>query len=104
MSSLTKKFIKGNPYYYLRECRRVDGHPKIVWQEYIGTPQTLALRLTNPRPEEVVLREFGASTAAVDFAQQLEIVSIIDRHVPKLGRQGPSVGEYLLVACINRCV
>jgi transposase len=82
----------------------VDGHPKIVWQEYIGTPQTLALRLTNPRPEEVVIREFGASTAAFDFAQQLEIVSIIDRHVPKLGHQGPSVGEYLLVACINRCV
>ena len=23
---------------------------------------------------------------------------------PKLGHQGPSVGEYLLVPCINRCV
>jgi hypothetical protein len=84
MPSLTKKHIKGGSYYYLRECRRVNGHPKIVWQEYIGTSQKLALRLTNSRPDEVVVREFGASTAAYDIAQQLQIVSIIDRHVPKL--------------------
>ena len=104
MSSLTKKLIKGRPYYYLRECRRVNGRPKIVWQEYIGTPQQLAIRLTNPKPEEVVVREFGASTAAFDIAQQLQVVSLIDRHIPKQGNQGPSVGEYLLVACLNRCV
>jgi transposase len=104
MASLTKKFIKGRPYYYLRECRRVDGKPKIVWQEYIGTPQQLSLRLTNPRPQEIIVREFGASAATFDMAQKLDIVSIIDRHVPKEGNQGPSVGEYLLVACLNRCV
>jgi transposase len=104
MSSLTKKLIKGRPYYYLRECRRVNGKPKIVWQEYIGTPQQLALRLTSPKPQEIIVREFGASAASFDIAQQLEIVSFIDRHVPKEGNQGPSVGEYLLVACLNRCV
>jgi transposase len=104
MPSLTKKLIKGRPYYYLRECRRVNGKPKIVWQEYIGSPQQLFLRLTQPKPQEVVVREFGASVAAFDMAQQLEMVSVIDRHVPKHGAQGPSVGEYLLVACLNRCV
>ena len=104
MASLTKKFIKGRPYYYLRECRRVNGKPKIVWQEYIGTPQQLALRLTNPRPQEIIVREFGASAAAFDIAQQLQVVSLIDRYVPKEGSQGPSVGEYLLIACVNRCV
>jgi hypothetical protein len=76
MSSLTKKLIKGRAYYYLRECRRVNGKPKIVWQEYIGTPQQLALRLTNPKPKEIVVREFGASTAAFDIAQQLQVVSL----------------------------
>ena len=104
MPSLTKKLIKGRPYYYLRECRRVDGKPKIVWQEYIGTPQQLAFRLTTPKPKEIIVREFGASAATFDIARQLEVVSIIDRHVPKEGSQGPSVGEYLLVACLNRCV
>ena len=29
MASLTAKRIKGRTYYYLRECQRVDGKPKI---------------------------------------------------------------------------
>jgi transposase len=32
------------------------------------------------------------------------VVATIDRHVPKRGRQGPSVGQYLLLAALNRCV
>jgi len=104
MPSLTEKIISGRPYYYLRECQRVNGKPKIVWQEYIGTRQQLVQRLTNPTPREIVVREFGALVAAFDIAQQLDIVSAVDRHVPKRGDQGPSVGEYLLIACLNRCV
>lgn len=104
MPSLTEKIIRGRPYYYLRECQRVNGKPKIVWQEYIGTRQQLVQRLTNPEPKEIVVREFGALVAAFDIAQHLDIVPTIDRHVPKRGDQGPSVGEYLLIACLNRCV
>lgn len=104
MPSLTEKIIRGRPYYYLRECQRVNGKPKIVWQEYIGTRQQLVKRLTNPVPKEIAIREFGALVAAFDIAQQLKIVPIIDRHVPKRGDQGPTVGEYLLIACLNRCV
>jgi hypothetical protein len=73
MASLTKKLIGGRPYYYLRECRRVNGKPKIVWQEYIGTPQQLVVRLTRPEPQEAVIREFGAVAAAFDMAEQLGI-------------------------------
>lgn len=36
MPSLTRKLIKGRPYYYARWCRRVDGHPKIVKTLYLG--------------------------------------------------------------------
>lgn len=104
MASLTQKLIGGKPYYYLRECRRVNGKPKIVWQEYIGTPQQLVLRLTRPDPQEAVIREFGALVAAFHMAQQLDIAATIDRHIPKRGTQGPSVGQYLLVATLNRCV
>jgi hypothetical protein len=32
------------------------------------------------------------------------VVATIDRHVPKRGHQGPSVGQYLLLAALNRCV
>src|SRR5207253_10143886 len=33
-----------------------------------------------------------------------DVVAIIDRHVPKRGTQGPSVGQYLLLAALNRCL
>src|SRR3989338_8614380 len=90
MPSLTKKIIHGKPYYYLRECQRVDGRPKIVWTHYIGSAQNLLDKLTHPEPLRVSVREFGASVASFAIAQSLNIVEIIDRHVPKQGAQGPS--------------
>jgi transposase len=104
MASLTKKIIRGKPYYYLRESKRVNGKPKIVSTIYLGPPQRLLDRLLRPEPAKVALSEFGASAAVFALAQALEVVATIDRHVPKRGVQGPSVGEYLLVAALNRCI
>lgn len=104
MASLTKKIIGGKAYYYLRECKRVNGKPKIVSQQYIGSQEQLIARLTNPVPQEGIIRDFGAVVAVYEMAKQLDLVELIDRHVPKRGKQGPSVGEYLMVATINRCL
>jgi len=104
MASLTKKIIRGKPYYYLRESRRVNGKPKIVSTIYLGPPQRLLDRLLRPEPATVALAEFGASAAVFALAQSLEVVATIDRYVPKRGGQGPSVGQYLLVAALNRCL
>jgi transposase len=104
MPSLTKKIIRGRPYYYLRECQRVDGKPKIVWQQYLGSAADLVSRLAAPTPHKAVVREFGGSAACVDIARQLDIAAIVDRHVPKRDSRGPSVGQYLLVAALNRCL
>src|SRR5712691_9531837 len=104
MASLTKKIIRGKPYYYLRESKRVNGKPKIVSTIYLGPPQRLLDRLLRPEPARVALAEFGASAAVLTLAQALEVVATIDRHVPKRGGQGPSVGHYLLIAALNRCI
>jgi transposase len=109
MASLTEKIVHGIPYYYLRECKRVDGKPKIVWQQYIGTRAELVRRLqSGGLPEKVAIREFGASAACLKIAQELDIVGMIDRIVPKAkprrGTPLPSVGQYALIAAINRCV
>ena len=111
MASLVKKIIRGKPYYYARECQRVDGKPKIVWQKYLGRAQDIIEAVTSAgagpgapaQPQEAVLADFGAVAALYDLATRLRIVELIDRHVPKRGR-GPTVGTYLLVAAINRCV
>src|SRR4051794_4732789 len=110
MASLFKKTIRGKTYYYARECRRVDGKPKIVWQKYLGRADDIITALTQPTapattPEKAVITEFGALVALYDLARRLRLVEHIDRHVPaRRGPRGPSVGQYLLVAALNRCL
>src|SRR6266436_10449379 len=97
MPSLTKKTIRGKPYYYLRECQRVDGKPKIVSTIYLGPPQSILDRLMRPEPAQVAIYEFGASAAVWDMAQAIDLLATMDRHVPKRGSQGPSVGQYIQI-------
>jgi len=107
MVSITKKTIRGKPYYYARECQRIDGKPKIVWQQYLGKADDIVAAMTQrpdvPEPAQAMVTEFGAVAALYDLARRLELVEHIDAHVPKRGG-GPSVGTYLLVAVLNRCV
>jgi transposase len=108
---LVKKIIRGKPYYYARECRRVNGKPKIVWQKYLGRAQDIIDAVSGPatataapaQPMEADVSDFGAVAALYDLAIRLRLVEFIDRHVPKRGH-GPTVGTYLLVAALNRCV
>jgi transposase len=109
MASITRKKIRGGTYYYARECKRVDGKPKIVWQKYLGKAEDIISAVTQenvPVPEakkEGLIVDLGAVAALYDLSERLGIVEIIDEHVPKRGK-GPSVGTYMLVATINRCV
>ena len=104
MPSLAKKIIRGRPYYYLRECRRVDGKPKIVWQQYLGSPADLVQRLQGGAVQHAVIREFGASSACLALARQLDVVGIVDRILPKRSKSGLSVGQYVLICILNRCI
>jgi len=104
MPSLTKKIIAGRAYFYLRECKRIDGKPKIVWQQYLGTAEALASKLVAPTPQSAVVREFGASMACFKVAEELKIVEVIDRHCGKRTDTGLSVGQYMLISVLNRCI
>ncbi len=101
------KKSKGHTYYYARECKRVDGKPRITYQKYLGKAERIVAAIEQrskpPPPEEVVITEFGAVAALYDIATRLQLVEIINSHVRKRS-QGLSVGHYMLVAAINRCV
>src|SRR5439155_5691349 len=55
------------------------------------------------RPLFAEEREFGATAALWDTAQQLHLVGTINAHARKR-KQGPSVGAYLLLATLNRAL
>lgn len=104
MTSLIKKRKDGRDYYYAVRSARVDGKPRIVWQKYLGPVEAVIRKLENgtaEAPEYALPFEFGGPAALLAIAQSLDLVGIIDKHVPKRD-QGPTVGEYLLVCALNR--
>jgi len=109
MTSLSKKIINGRPYYYARECKRVNGKPKIVWQKYLGSAEDIVRRCEEQKPGAVIMPdevssiEFGASAALWDLVRRTKIVEFIDKHVPQ-NEQAISIGLYMAIAAVNRCI
>jgi transposase len=105
--SLTKKLINGKAYYYLRFTGRVAGKPKVIRTVYLGRAEDIVAAVQNrrarQRPKRIVLAEFGAVAAVWSLIQQTGLIELVDAHVPKRS-QGPTVGQYLAVAVVNRVV
>ena len=105
MPSLTRKFIKGRSYYYVRHCQRINGKPKIVKTTYLGSLETILQTVegakTPPPPQTAEVLSFGDVVALYDQAAQFRLVELIDAQIPKRD-QGLSAGQYLLLAAINR--
>jgi transposase len=109
VASITAKVVHGRTYYYARECQRINGKPKIVRTVYLGSADDLIAAVLDqqhahaPEPRAVAIAAFGDIVALYDLAQQIGLVELLDRHLPKRD-QGLSVGHYLLLAALNRAV
>jgi transposase len=106
MPSLQGYSVRGKRYWRIVESFRDErGRPRIRVVRHLGTPQKLLDRLSESpgRPLYAEERDFGATAALWEIAQQLEIVGTIDSHAHKRD-QGVSVGEYLLLATLNRAL
>jgi transposase len=105
--SLHKKTVRGHPYWYARECQRINGKPKIVWQKYLGKAESIVQAMgvpsEPPRPKKITLHDFAGPAALYDIMQKLDLIPIIDGHAGKRN-QGVSVGTYIALAAINRCL
>jgi transposase len=108
MASLVGKRRGGRTYYYLVESARVGGKPRIVAQQYLGSGEELAARLSAAGPGEPARthhRAFGDLVAAWSVLQQLQVARLIDEQVgSRRGDAAASVGTYLALAALNRVV
>ena len=103
MASLTAKVVHGRRYWQIITSQRINGKPRQIVLAHLGTADALLARLQQKPGEPIKARiqQFGLLAAAWSLAQRLQLVSLIDRHVPKR-RQGASVGQYLVLAALNR--
>ena len=108
MTSIVGKKRGTATYYYLVESARVDGKPRIVSQEYLGTAEELAAAMRGGGlglPDRTGHKEFGAVAAAWGVLEDLGVAAVID----EVAGPGPSglplsAGTYLVLAALNRLV
>jgi len=106
MASITKRYIKGRPYYYAVESKRINGKPRLIWQKYLGTAEEIIQSITQPGlplPIKGKTFNYGGVAALLQIAKKLHLIEIINKVVKKRA-QGLSVGEYITLAAINRCL
>jgi len=104
MASLQDYTVRGRRYWRIVESFRDErGQPRIHVLRHLGTAQKILERLSEAPGRALYAeeRDFGATAALWDMAGRLEVVETIDTHAPKR-RQGASVGQYMLLAAINR--
>ena len=108
MASIVGKKRGTATYYYLVESARVDGKPRIVAQEYLGTADELAAAMRGGGlglPDRTRHKEFGAVAAAWGMLDDLGVAGIIDQVTgPRPAGQPLSTGTYLALAALNRLV
>src|SRR5271169_4159242 len=108
MASIVGKKRGTATYYYLVESARVDGKPRIVSQEYLGTAEELAAAMRGGGlglPDRTRHKEFGAVAAAWGMLDDLGVAAIIDEVTgPRPAGQPLSTGTYLALAALNRLV
>jgi transposase len=108
MASIVGKKQNGKTYYYLVESARVNGKPRIVSQEYLGSADELAQRLSQTGPGEPDRTRhlgFGDVAAVWGVLNHLGVIEIVNEVVG--GRRSDaaaSVGTYIALATLNRVV
>lgn len=107
MASIIKKKSKYSTYYVIAESARVDGKPRIVKQWYLGTIEKIIAMAEGgsdkQAPRQIDCVSEGAIAVLFKIAEELGIRNIVDNYCPKR-RQGMSVGDYILIAALNRAL
>lgn len=107
MPSIVGKRQGNKTYYYLVESARVDGKPRIVSQEYLGSAEDVMAKLSGAvtgEPVRTQHKQFGDLAAVWSVLERLGVAKVIDEVAPRYANTGASVGTYIALATANRVV
>jgi transposase len=107
MPSIISKRQGAKTYYYLAESARVDGKPRIVSQQYLGSAEEVLAKLSGEpagAPVRSRHKEFGALAAVWSLLERLGIAAVVDQVAPRRADAAASTGTYIALATANRIV
>jgi transposase len=103
MATIQKRTSRGRTYWAIVESRRVNGKPRPIVLEYLGTADKVLRRLREGVPQKVKSYAHGLVAVLLHVSEALQLVEIINKHLPqKQFRDGFTVGGSLLLAAIGR--
>jgi len=105
--SIVGKKQGNRTYYYLVESARVEGRPRIVSQQYLGSATEVMAKLEGAGAGEPVRtqhKSFGDLAAVWSMLERLDVTAVIDAAVPRRADAAGSVGTYIALAAANRIV
>ena len=105
MASIIRKKRGKRSYYYYVESARVNGKSRIVNQRYLGTAETILEKISSNKitPLYSKVLDFGDVALLFDITVRLGVSDIINKFIHKRN-QGLSIGDYIVIAAINRAV
>ncbi|MBT9162293.1 MAG: hypothetical protein DDT27_00844 [Dehalococcoidia bacterium] len=74
MATLQKRKCRGHTHWSIVESRRVNGKPRPVILEYLGTAETVLKRLREGIPKKVRSYSHGLVAVMLDIAQEPKMV------------------------------
>jgi transposase len=102
MAHLYKKLKKGHEYFYIRETQRVYGKPTTINQVYLGTADKVEAALGKGGFSP---KEFGSVFALNELDRSVDLAGMINEILPPKKRvRGPSLGELVFYAALNRAI
>jgi transposase len=104
MATLQKKKVHGREYWYIVECRRVNGKPRPFVLEYIGKAENLLKRIAEQRERRVKSFSHGAVSGLINAGKDIELLNILDKNSPEQKRDGLTVGQTILLGAIHRVI
>jgi transposase len=107
MASIVGKRQGGRTYYYLVTSARVEGKPRIVSQQYLGSAAEVMAKLTGTaagEPLRTQHKQFGDLAAVWSMLERLDVVGAVDAVAPRRADAAASVGTYIALATANRIV
>ena len=108
MAFISARKSRGRTYWSICESRRIDGKPRNIILEYLGTAETLLKRLHGSEGVAVKTYSHGGISVLLQTAIDLDIVSLINEHIPvnrngdKPKRDHLTVGASLMLAAVGR--
>jgi hypothetical protein len=101
MAFIQHRTSRGKKYWSIVESRRINGKPRTVVLEYLGTAETLLSRCQEQERFSLKTYQHGDVRALLQVAEALDVIHIINQFIPenKVGgkqvRDGLNVGASL---------